>query len=314
MIHTLDALYKIGVNVSKLNPWERDNDFELLHLWGLDVSQYRIINFAHKANKKIIVTALTGYSGSFLNNVKRKIINKIQWPNYNLQIIKLIDSFVVLNEGQAEFAVDYLNVPENKICIIPAILNDNFYSLNENNNLFSKMFGFTDYILTTGNVGVRKNQLNLALACNKINQKLVIIGNEVTGEEEYANQLKILENNSKCIKWIKELDNSSNLLQSAYVESKIFALVSHEEQQPMSAIEAAKIGKPLILADKTYAKQSYFKNAYLTNINSVENISNAILKILATPEKYIVDTSDYETFSSNMVAEKYLKVYTKLIS
>lgn len=314
MLHTLDALNKIGVVTTKLNLWDRDNDFDIIHFWGLDVSQFRAINFAKKSKKKIVITALTGYHENTFNFFKFKLVSKLQWPNYNSDIIRLADAFVVLNEGQAEYAVKYLGVPYKKISIIPAILNDKFFEFKPICNSFEKQFGLTEYILTTGNVGSRKNQLALALACDRIKKQLVIIGNEASGEESYASQLNDLISKSQYVKWIKELDNNSDILLAAYSEATIFALVSKDEQQPMSAIEAAKMGKPLLLADRMYAKQPYFKNACLTNFSSINDIAHSILKILESPERYITDDSDYSMFGSKSVAEQYSQLYFKIMN
>jgi len=312
MIHTLEAVKNTGIEADKLNPWERDNNFDIIHLWGLDSSNYRTAYFAKKEQKKIVLTALTGYVKGKLDNFKVELLNKLQITNYNLELVKLIDSFVVLNEGQAEAACQFYKVPEKIISIIPAIVNDNFFSNNGRDNYFKKYYGIQNFVLTTGNVGQRKNQLNLAKACVKIGKPLVIIGNLASGEFEYGNELKKIVDKHENIYWLTEIDNDSPILISAYQECILFALISNNEQQPISPIEAAVLGKPIILADKTYAKQDYFNNSLLTNPNSIDEISESLLKTISNPEMFKINIEKLNIFKSTSVGEKYKILYYNL--
>ena len=313
MIHTLEAVKKAGVSGEKLNPWDRDSDFDIIHLWGLDSSNFRSALFAKKANKKIVLTALTGYVGPFKSRIINYLVNRFQLFNYNREIIKLIDSFVVLNEGQKEAAIKLYNVPEKIISIIPAIVHSDYFDYKNTENVFFNCFGFTKFILTTGNVGYRKNQINLAKACIRLNKKLVIIGNVAIGEEIYGLELEELVAVNDNILWIREIENNSNLLISAYSECELFCLVSRDEQQPISPLEAAVLGKPLLLANKTYARQIYFKNACLTDPDSIEAIMSSIIKILVNPANYVTPISHLKEFKSESVGENYKELYNSLI-
>lgn len=312
MIHTLEAVKNTGVEADKLNPWDRDNNFDIIHLWGLDSSNYRAAYFAKKEQKKIVLTALTGYVTGKFDNFKIKLLNKLQFTNYNIELVKLIDSLVVLNEGQAEAACQFYEVPERMISIIPAIVNDNFFSNKCEDNYFKKRYGIQNFVLTTGSVGQRKNQLNLAKACLKIGQPLVIIGDLAPGEFDYGNELKKIIANHENIYWLTEIDNNSPILLSAYQECMLFALISNNEQQPISPIEAAVLGKPIILADKAYAKQDYFNNSLLTNPNSVDEISKSLLKVISNKEMFKIDLDKLKIFKSANVGEKYKILYHSL--
>lgn len=315
MIHTLDAVKEAGVKAIKLNPWDRDNAFDIIHLWGLDIANYRNIVFAKKDKKKIVMTTLSGYVGGMKEDLKWKVRNRLRSYAFYREMTSKIDSLVLLNEGQAEFAVKYWRVAESIISIIPAIVQENYFRQQETNRTaFCDAFGVKDFILTTGNVGVRKNQLKLAEACAKINKNLVIIGNALPGEEKYGKQLDDFANNNPCITWIKELKNNSTLLISAYNECDAFALVSREEQQPISPLEAAVRGKPVLLGNSSYARQKYFTNTCLVDIEDAGKIADAITGIGKSPQTYIIPPHYLNSFRAKEVGEQYARLYRSILS
>lgn len=312
MLHTLEAVKKLGINVEKLNPWDRDNDFDIIHLWGLDASNFRAAYFAKQERKKIVLTALTGYVKGAIQNFKLELFNKLQLVNYEYELIKLLDCLVVLNQGQADAAHKFYKIPLKKIKIVPAIINDQFFKYGDDDVSIKNEIGINDFVLCTGNVGKRKNQLNLAKACIRIGKPLVIIGNLASGEYEYGDALNKIVETNKNVYWIKEISNYSNIFISAYKACSMFVLISHDEQQPISPLEAAVIGKPIILANKTYAKQEYFKNAILVNPNSINEITDAITSAYINPHKYMVDKSKLNDFKSEIVGQKYKMIYSDL--
>jgi glycosyltransferase involved in cell wall biosynthesis len=316
MINTLNALKNnFNIDIDKLNPWDRNNDFDIIHLWGLDASNFRTAYFAKKNNKKIVLTALTGYISSNISFYKNYFLNKLQLFNYNQKLINLIDVLVVLNEDQAKTAIKYYNIPVSKIRIIPLIVNDIFYNnkFDLNYTYFNK-FGIDDFVLCTGNICVRKNQLNLAKACLDINKKLLLIGNISSGEEEYGKELENLVNlNQTKIFWFKEMDNNSIDYITAYHLCSVFALISFDEQQPTSALEASVIGKQLILSNKPYAKQNYFKNSILVNPNFIKDIGNGILEAYKKSNSIFVDKFLFKKFTSTIVSNDYYNLYKELI-
>lgn len=314
MIHTLEAVKDVGVNVKRLNPWERNSHFDILHLWGFDVANYRNIVFAKRDRKKVVLTALTGYISGARENLKWRVRNFLKSYAYNKEMIRLIDSLVVLNEGQAEFAEKYWQVPSSKISIIPAIVQENYFEQHSAaGTSFYETYGVKDFILTTGNVGVRKNQMKLAEACASINKNLVIIGNAFSGEEKYTQQLAAFVKANPCITWIKELKNNSSSLIAAYKECNAFALISHEEQQPISPLEAAVMHKPVLLGNKSYARQKYFSNACLVDVDNTRKIADAILAIEKSPSDYIIPYEYLHPFKAKEVGMQYANLYQAFI-
>ena len=155
--------------------------------------------------------------------------------------------------------------------------------------------------------------LQKILALQLFSKKLVLIGDVLDGEEFYAKELEVLVLNNPNMRWIKELPNGSEELAAAYYNCSVFALPSKNETQPLSALEAAVLGKPLLLANRTYARQMYYKNACLTDPDSIDSIMASITKILAKPDSFSTPISYFIDLKSKSVGEKYIDLYNSLM-
>jgi len=303
MLNTLDCVRDKGVNVTKLDYWSRDNDFDILHLWGVSQHNFHVINWAKKSNKCIVATVLLPYFDTFRSKLS-------YWKHYlsslhkqNLYYYSLIDKFVVLNDVQSKILESYYNIPSHKISIIPNIVEENYFELPKLN--FSEKYEFSDFILCTGNISRRKNQFNLALACVNAKLNLLLIGNVLQGEEEYAEKLNQLILKNSNILWIKELPKGSDDLVSAYYSSITFALPSLEETQPISLLEATAAQKPILTLNKAYSRQKFYKYAVRADSSDFVSIEKKLVSLINS--KNI--NSHIEECHSYNVGSAYLNVY-----
>jgi glycosyltransferase involved in cell wall biosynthesis len=211
-----------------------------------------------------------------------------------------------LNEIQFKILVDYFNVPAHKISIIPNIVEENYFELPKLN--FSEKYKFSDFILCTGNISKRKNQYNLALACVNAKLNLLLIGNILNGEEEYAKKLNHLIVRNSNIMWIKELPKGSDDLVSAYYSSIAFALPSFEETQPISLLEATAAQKPILTLNKAYSRQKFYNNAIRAESGDFSSIEKKLFNLISSKNinKHIEECHSYN------VGNSYLNVYNSL--
>lgn len=273
MLNTLKAVQDAGVNATKLDIWSRDNEFEILHVWGMGAHNFTTIDFAKTAGKSIVATVLIPYYDTLRS--KLGYYYRFFEVMSSVKTFKKIDKIVVVNDLQSNILHKRYNVPSSKIEIIPNVVEDTFFRRPDFD--FNKKYGIENYILCTGNISQRKNQYNLALACINLNLNLVLIGNVLDGENEYGNKLSRLLEQHSNIKWIPALEAGSDELVSAYYDCDLYALPSTSETQPISALEAVAAGKPLLLLDRKYAQQSFYKNAILCESGSVKSIEKGLL-------------------------------------
>ena len=311
MLNTLDAVIKAGVEASRLDIWSRDNDFDIIHLWGVGPYNYHLIDWAKKAGKKIIATVLSPYYDTFKS--KLGFFYRHFFPDYVGQLIhyyQIIDKIIVLNNLQLNVLNKYYRVPASKMEIIPNIIEDKYFEIPKFN--FKMEYGIDNYVLCVGNICPRKNQYNLALACINLNANLVIIGNLLDGELTYGKQLETIIANHKNIWWIRELPKASEELVSAYYNCSVYALPSKEETQPISALEAIAMRKPMVLIDRAYAHQSFYQGAILSKSSSVKNIETALKRAMTMSVLQDINP-EILNCKEKVVGEKYKMCYVKLL-
>ncbi len=311
MLNTLEAVKKSGIAGEKLNPWSRDNDFQVMHCWGLGFAHYENIRWAKHSGKKVVMTALFSYYESKYERLRHYLSTYIKKAQYYIQIANMVDAMVVLNELQAEACHKYFKVPQIKIHIIPNVIHPTFFKLDDGsikNDLYLR-----DYVLIVGSVCRRKNQLNLIKACIKGNHKLVIVGKILDGEDDYGNEIESLIPNHENIKWIKGLPEHSDALYNYYNNCALVALPSFIEQQPISLLEGVAMKKPLLIADRAYAKQKFYKNALQINPDSIDEIEKGIAEILKSPANYTPPIASILDCSEESVGNSYRSLYEGLL-
>ncbi len=309
MLNAMDAVIEEGVEASKLDIWSRDSNFEILHLWGIGPHNFNIIEWAKKSKKKVIATVLLPYYDTLrlrLSYLKHYCTKSHKQLKY---YYSLLDRVVVVNDLQKIVLNRYFDVPVARIEIIPNIIAEGFFNTPKVN--FLEKYGISDFILSTGNICRRKNQYNLAIACNNLKLNLMLIGSVLDGETIYAKNLEQVVQENSNIRWIKELPQASDDLVSAYYYCSIFALPSLAETQPISALEASAMRKPLILLDRKYAYQSYYKGATLCKSPSVKDIEQAILKCIGINNHFPINSEILKCKKEN-IGKMYKRCYTEL--
>lgn len=308
MLAAMTAAQHVGVDVLPLNPWDRDASFDALHVWGLGVTHQPAVFWAHQARKAIIMTALLPYSTPVTR--LRHFASMIVGPaRERRRLLEMVDVLVVVNDEQM-IAAQAIGVPTDKIVSIPNIVEDEFFPPTAAAEL-TPVVPLKDFVLCVGNVCRRKNQLNLVRAASATGCPLVLIGPLLDGEQPYGAEVDRLVEEQTKIRWIKGLPPGSTELRSAFAQCVGHALPSLDECQPISALEAAASRKALLMADRPYAHQSYFKNAILVDPDSVESIAVGLRSLVGSPGRYVPPPSILERCRRDRVGEAYRGAYQR---
>src|ERR1043165_8167189 len=162
MLATYDAVRhvlnrdKINLELSKIDVWSRETDFDVCHFWGFSLDHSSNLLWAKKAGKKVVVTALFGsYESSYekLRYLYSRLFYKVKVLS---GLVPLIDSLIVVNEHQKEVAVKYFGFLEKTVAVIPNVIHDKVFA--QNMSIPESKIPFDQYILCTGNICRRKNQ------------------------------------------------------------------------------------------------------------------------------------------------------------
>lgn len=309
MNRVIDLLQKNNsIDVTRIDLWDRNNKFQIAHFWGAEESHKLAIKYCKERRIRTIINVLFPPM-SFFDQIKQKLKSRIKFL-FNLnQVYNLADAIVVLNQQQANFAHEILGINKNKIFVIPTIVDNAFYIKNQVN--FSNL-KHHKYCLSVGTICHRKNQLVLMEAAIMNNFPVVFVGELETGEPEYTNKfIKKLKENEFLFTHIENL--SPKELRPLYINSSMVSCVSYSETEPTCILEAMIFDKPLILADRPFARNEKFKGALFCDPNSSSSVANS-LKIAEKVRS--VDYVNYEkkSQSSELIIPKYIDLYNLLIS
>jgi glycosyltransferase involved in cell wall biosynthesis len=310
MIAAMEAAREAGADVTPLDFWRREADFDVLHCWGLEVQHTNAVKWARAGGKKIVLSALVNYPGwkSWLRHMASMAVGPARLRR---TMVPAIDCITVVNKAQARYLIDTIGFPARKTTVIPNLVEDIFFATAIGAE--SARIELENYVICVGNVCMRKNQLSVVRACIKLGVSLLLVGGVMTGEEDYGKAIVEAMTFGKGFRWIQGMSPGSAELADAYRCAAVFALPSYGETQPISALEAAAIRKPLVLGDLPYARQEFYEHAALANPRSVDAIAEAIRKALDNPAAHCPPPAAIEPCRKKRVGAAYMAIYQRLI-
>ncbi|MDA7830144.1 glycosyltransferase family 4 protein [Gammaproteobacteria bacterium] len=308
MINAMNASMDAGVDISPLDFWSKDSNYNILQCWGLSEAHLPSITFGRASGKKIVISALLPYLSTRLrlSSMVNSFLNKSSIID---DVISKIDILVLVNEEQANTACKIYGFERNKIKIIPNIVDKIFFT-EDNVEDEDGFQGFKDYVICVGAISSRKNQLLLAQASEDQAIPILFIGSGLPGEEAYLSTFCKYINDYPHLKWIDGIKSGSKELMNAYRNSIGFALASYNETQPISALEAAAMAKPLLLSNLSWAKQDLYNNSYLVDPYSKESIREGLNKI---KDNKVMQSLKPFACNSSFVGASYKELYASLI-
>jgi glycosyltransferase involved in cell wall biosynthesis len=309
MLAAFQAVKKLDVDTELFDLWKRNADFDIAHVWGFETTQAHHILYAHKAKKKVVVTALLQNFSSLETRLRFYLSSYIYKARILKELINYVDKFTTVNHLEKQYLIKYFAFPAERIEVIPNIVGETYLNDNETNSDF---LGISDFILCVGNICQRKNQLNLVRAANEIGMPILLMGNAIEGESGYADQVNLELRKNPLSKWMSGVKENTLVIKAAFQSCKAFALISHHENQPISVLEALSLGCKVLLADKPYAYQLFFEKVGRANPNNIESIRDALIKLLSAQTQTVNEVK--EKCTEQNVGKRYKNVYESLMN
>jgi glycosyltransferase involved in cell wall biosynthesis len=310
MHRTLDVLRAQGVDARPLDFWSRDGDFEILHLWGFDAGAHMTTaRFARAYGKKIVLTPLVQcltplarlrHAGAWLRGEARQ----------RIALARLVDRFLAVNEQQGETLSQLYGVPAGHIEIVPTMIEDRFFEAAPASAALPD--GFADYFICTGNICARKNQQRLAAAAIATGTPILFAGDVPGGEESYARDFARAIAPYPFLRWNRWMDWEELL--TAYRASRGVVLPSFEEQQPTVGLEAAALGKPLLLGKRPYARQKFYAGAYLADPDSLDDIARGLRALETSPGLHTPPVAEVQACRGDRVGRQLQAIFAGLLA
>jgi glycosyltransferase involved in cell wall biosynthesis len=300
MLRVYDLCAKDGCSVSKLDLWQRNIDFDGVHIWGYEHNRLELINSSKKHGLKVYISALLPYRSlrSDIAAVKRYLF---QNERAKRKASKVVDKLLVVNDEQAESAKFYYGFKNEQIAVIPTILDDGFFNC-------SSPQGRGDFFLMVGNICERKQQLEVARIMVELNERAVFIGNLLNPTSDYTYEFMNLIKKNKKLEWIQSVQVEE--LIKCYMDCSAIIVFGKIECQPAAGLEAVALNRPLIMLGEPYSNQRYFKNATIikSNFSSIIQLKDLIMSRKFKINSY---TNDIEECRAQNAISKYINLYEK---
>ncbi|MCK4433878.1 glycosyltransferase family 4 protein [Candidatus Bathyarchaeota archaeon] len=181
-------------------------------------------------------------------------------------------------------------------------------------SLFATKYKLRDYVLSIGRIQPRKNQMMLIRACKKLDLPCVLIGRPY--DRYYAQKVfKELKDAKIKYRYIRYLKPDSDMLISAYLNARIVALPSAFETPGLVALEAASLGRTVVVTKIGSAPEYFRENAYYVDPEDEDNITKEIQKAWNNPfDEEQVRKFVLENYPWKKTAQSISQIYQELVT
>ena len=297
-VETYKALKELDgeLQVSLFNWSEASKPSDIYHFIGFPPYMYRVMELVKFAKRPYVITILFGCETNkltlYLATMRRWIKSEILRLRSRQDAILNASALITITQADANALQMIHHIDKSKIHIVPNAVNENYF--NATSDAWQKTFGTEQFILCVGAIQPRKNQLLLLKAANQLQLPVVLIGAELPGWEDYAKKVEDEQkiNSAYGGRWIKNLTNENPLLASAYAACRLFVLLSTDETQPLSILQAMAVKKPVLLLKASYTNEPPFNQIPTTTAQNVQSLAMDIKRhwergvVVPLPEDY----------------------------
>lgn len=301
LLKSKEALERRGHEVILYDQWvHKLNDGDVVHQFSVQGGTYNLCAYCHSNNIPLVLSPILWLS-DYID----------QYPMGEINFITSVSNVICPNShAEVERFLNHFEAPKEKYLVTHNGVDACFFDSIEA-DIFLSEFGIQrPFALCVGNIEVRKNQLALLEACDRIGLQLVLIGN--VRDKEYFSEMN--SRFSGKFRYLGYLEHDSPILRSAYTACSVFALPSLLETPGLAALEAAAVGAPLVITEEGCTEEYFGANAYYVKPRSVEDIVDKLLMALDSAGKTCELKERVRQFSWNRVALELENAYHKAIS
>jgi len=297
-VETYKALKELDgeLQVSLFNWSEASKPSDIYHFIGFPPYMYRVMELVKFAKRPYVITILFGCETNkltlYLATMRRWIKSEILRLRSRQDAILNASALITITQADANALQMIHHIDKSKIHIVPNAVNENYF--NATSDAWQKTFGTEQFILCVGAIQPRKNQLLLLKAANQLQLPVVLIGPELPGWEDYAKKVEDEQKINAAYggRWIKNLTNENPLLASAYASCRLFVLLSTDETQPLSILQAMAVKKPVLLLKASYTNEPPFNKIPTITAQNIQSVAADLKKhwergvVVPLPEDY----------------------------
>lgn len=297
-------LSKMGLNVSYYDMWNpRLESADIFHCFSvmpgvLDFCLY----IKNNTNAKLVVSPNLWATIDTRDKYDVKMIESILY----LADIVIVNSILEADSLSMSFGAN-----RDKFYVVYNGYDEIFDNVQNIAHPNSKYY-YDNYVVNVANIEPRKNQLLFIQALKKFgwHGKFLIVGN--VRDEEYAAQCR--EAAGDMLVCLGELDYASNELLSVLSGAAFFAMPSQVETPSIAALEAAALGKKILITSEGSTRE-YFKDyAVYVNPDSLESMVDGIATVNSRNVDDLLQKHIRSKFMWRYCSENLFNIYNSLVN
>lgn len=316
LIKLKEYLEQRGIEVKLFDMWnDKIENFDILHIFCSVKDCLGVVKVAKMRGIKVVITpvfwstwkrALFSY-GSFRERMLLLLRHSTKFffpsfPSDRRELLILSDVVSPNSEMEKDQVRRLFSIPESKIKVIFNGVDRRFTKGNP--EYFRSKMGLDKFILSVGRIEPRKNQLRLIRASQTFKYPLVLIGDPVSGYEEYYETCR--REATSTTRFIKGFSHEDPLLASAYAASELFVLPAWFETPGLAALEAAVAGTRLAVTRDGSTPEFFRHYVEYFNPMSPKDMDRAVSRALEKPktsslQQHILDHFTWEKNVTNAI-------------
>ncbi len=322
MLSLARALPEAGVAARLWRPWEDDlGQADCLHLFGSLREYLPLVAVARRRGLRVALSPITWFGLDCCWGEPRALRHRLAAcarflvraacpgiPSWRRWLYHAADLLMPNSQAEAQQLIRYFGVPAEKVRVVPNGADPRFETADP--ELFPKRFGVRKFVLATGRIEPRKNQLGLLRALRGTGVPVVLLGDPVPGHEAYYQACR--READPSVRFLGRLEHTDPLLASAYAAAGCLALVSWFETPGLVALEAAMTGTPLVLPEGGCAREYFGHHAEYVHAHDLAAMRTAVLAALKRRRSRELASHVSQYFSWRAAARITRKAYDQL--
>lgn len=270
----LEANYELDVRL--FDQWSPSlSGAKIFHFFSVMPGSYQLCEYMKNIGLKLVISPNLWVTKETMYDYPHDQI----WP-----LINLADRIIVNSWQEAYSLAEVYGMPIEKFRVVyNGVENEYFEPVGDSS--FVDAFGLekNSYLLNVANVEPRKNQLKFVKGMLEVDKslKLVIVGN--VRDEDYARE--VFEVGGSNVIHIGPLEYGSNMLKSAFTNSRAFVMPSTLETPSIAALEASASGIPILITNVGSTTEYFENNAIFIDPDDIESIVSGIATLISEEHK-----------------------------
>lgn len=280
-VETLEAVAARDETIAcEMFDWSsRQPPADVYHFIGFPPHMARVAELVTASGKPWLVSLLLGApsAGTVKMATARSWLRAAVTRGHSLRtVLQRAHKVITITPADLAAAGQIYGLDSRRMAIVPHGVAPGFF--HRDPGPWSAKRGKDPFVLCVGAIQPRKNQLLLAQACNALRLPLVLIGPVLAENRPYADQVaaEMVRNESLGGQWIRGLERSDPLLVAAHHACRLFALLSTEETQPISVLQAMAASRPILLLRSGYTRQAPFSQLPCASSGRLDAVKAAL--------------------------------------